>query len=418
MADVSVVIAPEAEDASPERQRSDDLFELVIAPALERFDYDVRRIEGLPNADALATMREAACCVVDLTGRNAAVAYACGRRDETGRPTIHLLPAGEKPWLDLPELRTVMYDLATPRSTHQAIRDIQRLVVETLEAASGAQVITATLERVEQKLDRVLEQTREVAPVRSEPPGGIQEMLRSPQEGFMAAVAAGDLDQAAHQLRRLRDVHGPGPDVVGAAALVASAGRQEGLEILREILRDRPERLPPAALRAALSAYVRFHLVRDQEREALDELGEFITERANDPEVDEAERAFLHNLLHMLYEGVNDISESIAHARRAIELDPSQQSYRYNLSLTYEALGQLDEAERLVDEFLPSEQSQNDADHLSQAVDIYLKRDRIDDLRRAYERLKAIDPERANLEATLDDGLRRTLRDAPALDPS
>ena len=67
-------------------------------------------------------------CIVDITGKNANVMYECGRRHETGKPTILMAENGEKLPFDINIMRTIFFDLDTPRNVHKAMSTLQEFV--------------------------------------------------------------------------------------------------------------------------------------------------------------------------------------------------------------------------------------------------------------------------------------------------
>ncbi len=107
-------------------------------------------------------VQEADLCVVDLTDRNPNVFYECGRRHETGKPAILVIRKGEKIAFDLAGIRTISYDLDTPRSTRESVKleaDEPKIDSQGIAAAFGAivQFYLAT--------DRELEGTKRLRPL-------------------------------------------------------------------------------------------------------------------------------------------------------------------------------------------------------------------------------------------------------------
>ncbi len=95
------VISPIGEDGSDVRQFADDIFELLIQPALKTFNFEIVRADKIPHAstitsDIIQLVQNAELCIIDLTNHNPNVFYECGRRHETGKPFIQLIKKGEK----------------------------------------------------------------------------------------------------------------------------------------------------------------------------------------------------------------------------------------------------------------------------------------------------------------------------------
>jgi len=121
-----------AED-SEVRKNSDDLFELVIEPAFEKYGYDVIRADRVAGASAVTGnivefIQDADICLFDLTGANPNIMYECGRRHETGKPIIQVVRKDEPIPFDLAGIRTYMYDLFSPRSVREIVLSLQKFI--------------------------------------------------------------------------------------------------------------------------------------------------------------------------------------------------------------------------------------------------------------------------------------------------
>lgn len=115
------------------RKNSDDLFELVIEPAFEKYGYDVIRADRITGASAVTgniveLIQDADICVFDLTGANPNIMYECGRRHETGKPIIQVVRKNEPIPFDLSGIRTYMYDLFSPRSVRETVLSLQKFI--------------------------------------------------------------------------------------------------------------------------------------------------------------------------------------------------------------------------------------------------------------------------------------------------
>ena len=95
------VISPIGEKDSDIRKLADDLYDLIIVPALEKFNFDIVRADKITSvtsitSDIISHVQNADLCIVDLTGQNPNVMYECGRRHETGKPFIMVAKENEK----------------------------------------------------------------------------------------------------------------------------------------------------------------------------------------------------------------------------------------------------------------------------------------------------------------------------------
>src|SRR5262249_1337894 len=92
---------------------------------------------------------------------NPNVFYECGRRHETGKPSVQLIRNGEQLPFDVAGIRTITYDLSTTRGLRDIIVNIREYVKASEEKGystptSGASPssIAEALERIERQINR------------------------------------------------------------------------------------------------------------------------------------------------------------------------------------------------------------------------------------------------------------------------
>ena len=418
------VISPIGDEGSDVRNNADDLYDLIIEPALEVFGFTVIRADkiigsGQINSEVITLVQNAELCIVDLTGHNANVFYECGRRHETAKPFIQLIRLGDTLPFDVAGIRTIQYDLSNPRSAHKTIQDIRRTVAQFEEggyATSSSGVSTVTLaqaiDRLERKFDKLVAQgvqsEMQAIGVQSTPATGLtlERYFDNPEEAFMKAIAVGSVDQALPALRRLQQISSDKHKILLYAGLIATAGNGEGAAIVRSILHEW-EDYTDKAYSTGIHALVRYYTRTDTEDDGIDEVLQLISP-ALDADLDSETQARLNNQIQMMYYGAKRYEEAQKYALEAIKLQPDDRAFKFNLSLIYEARGLLDLAEQVVDEYMALPGSPNPS-HLGQAVDIYVARDRLDDARTAFRRLQELDPSTAAMKTMLDGKLRAAL---------
>lgn len=422
------VVSPIGEKKSVIRQRADDLFDLIIEPALERFSFEVVRADKIVGtseitADIVDLIQNADLCIIDLTGGNPNVFYECGRRHEAGKPFVQLIAEGEPIPFDLSGIRTIPYDIDDARAVHSVSNEIREYVTKFerdgygTESGTSIAAIAQWLQRIDRKLDRALD-GKPIAGVGVRPAGteneGIETLLKSPKERFMEAVADSRFDLAGSYLPALRERYGTGKDFIASASLVAAAGIDAGVRELANILLDEQfvAELDVELLEAVLNGYVRFHSQTDKEAEALVEMGDKIEKLANDESYPAEARAAFFNRLQMLHYGAENFEEAIRFAQKACDLNPKP-SYKFNLSLNYEQAEMMVEAEKCVDEYMQTVESGQNGDHLSQAIDIYLARGRKKEAREVFQRLVEVSPSKARLKQVFDEKLQALLVEVP-----
>lgn len=411
------VVSPIGDEGSDIRGQADDLYELVIGPALEPFDFDLVRADRIPGSGVITTeiielVQNAELCVIDLSGHNANVYYECGRRHETGKPYVQLIRRGETIPFDLAGIRTILYDFATPRGVYEAAQALRRFVDEHVQSGfqppqTGASMATLAtgLERIERKVDRLADTSTRVARDLPSSTGSAQEQYsKDPRLAVAEALAVKNFEYAASLLpaaaRRSRSV----TECLSAAAVLASEGFAVGAETLCQILDGPLEGLELEELQFAVGSYVTYLHFTDTEKERLpfvrDVTGRILEQLTLDPCT---EAYFLNQLQRAMPASAGEtpedalVKEALALSLRATELCPEDPAYWYNLSMNYERRGLDDLALGAVDRYMSIETDQLTVAQLFQAVDVYVRGKRQDDARRAFHRLQAVSPPRAQL---------------------
>src|SRR5262245_27671714 len=161
------VISPIGDKGSETRQLADDVFELLIEPALEKFAFSVLRADKITsvesiNKDVIEQIQNAELCIIDITGHNPNVMYECGRRHETGKPYIMIAKEGEKLPFDITTIRTIFYGLASGREIRVGVKAIQdavgKIVADGFQSESSGESLASladTVRRIERTLDRL-----------------------------------------------------------------------------------------------------------------------------------------------------------------------------------------------------------------------------------------------------------------------
>ncbi len=412
------VISPIGDEASEIRQHADDLYDLVIKVALEPFRFDVVRADKLPGSGQITTeiielVQRAELCVIDLTGHNANVYYECGRRHETGKPFVQLLRKGDRLPFDLAGIRTIMYSLDTPRSVFEAVEELRRYASEfdrtgygPAQSGTSLSTLATAVERLERKLDKLTL----TGPAPHTGTTGISEsslsqLFENPRAALAQALASGQLDVATSALRRAYELLGPSPELLMPAAVLAQAGREQGLVVLEEILTTRRDSLDTEQVKAGFSGWVRFFVLTDRERDVLARASSMMADLLDGRTVADEDEAFMRNLIQMLHYGAEDFATALEQSNRTLELAPEVASFWYNNSLIHERLSQLDMAERAIERCIELDVEDQDDDHLAQAIEIYVARNRDEDARRLYGTLKELSVSRAAL-VVLDPRVR------------
>jgi hypothetical protein len=148
------VICPIGEQASPEREWSDDIYNNLIIPIASEFNYVARRSiddsrPGEITTNLVADIIEADLVVADLTFHNANVFYELAIRHAQAKPYIHIAKLGTKIPFDVHAHNTVMIDAATYASVDRSRSELRSQFRAVFE---GNASFENPLKRYQQKL--------------------------------------------------------------------------------------------------------------------------------------------------------------------------------------------------------------------------------------------------------------------------
>lgn len=416
------VVSPIGEKGSDVRKLADDLFELLIEPALEKFGFDVTRADKISSvssitSDIIEHLQKADLCIIDITGHNANVMYECGRRHETGKPYIMVARDGEKLPFDITTIRTFFYDLEKPRDTLATKNSIQETVGKMIQAGfqsegAGDSIasVVELLRRIERKLDSIP----------FNPSSGTSTIGPSAEVGDLIK-RLGMVDAINYALSQrdplLMDSLIPvmkkrGPKNRKNFVL---AGLVQGAAIGSRVAFEELEaELPLSAdysdeeRQKALGGYVSGASRLDEEERALKRFEEIYGSLAHaSPSADLTveQRAFILNQYQRLLHGLDRDDEAAQVGSRVLELAPSSIHYLYNQSLNLRndpaAAGVL--IDRLMTQLFQLPTEDIDGDHLRQATRVYAITNQVSKLADAYNLLKQVDPYLAQVVGEMEE---------------
>jgi hypothetical protein len=417
------IICPIGTEDSETRRAADELMELIVEPALQMYKFEVIRADRIPRpavitSDIIDLVQNADLCIIDLTEHNPNVFYECGRRHETGKPFIQLLRKGDTLPFDVAGIRTIPYDTSTPRATLESVKAIQAFVCEFEKqgytpTSSGVSLssIAVSLDRIERKLISVTGASSSITDYsqlssNNSPYDSITDSLKHPRQVFMESISLGNMQRAGAILPRLRNLGKP-IDFLMAAALIAQAGNSIGMDELIKYFDEHSDSIDYQSFRIILGGMSQYCAVTDTESDNIHKIKEYCNRFLEAHKLEKQEEGFILNQLQRLLYGAGEIDDALEGCLKVIELDPENASYYYNASLIYEKLQQPRRAEAMIDRCLAL--SDSDADHLSQAVQVYVAVDRIDDARKALNRLTNLDRAKALLLTQFDDEVQEAL---------
>lgn len=351
------VISPIGQDGSTTRKDSDDLFELIIEPALELYDFKVIRGDMVTTSssiteDVIKRIQNSELCIIDLTGHNPNVFYECGRRHETAKPFILMRRKGEEIPFDLKDIRTVDYDLSDARKTRMSIENLKKFVNEFEESGYGSDSsmasltsISATLNRLERKIDLLGISNVAV----TEPVEGNFTNAGGPAHVFYEAIRTQDLQTAVRALKRFMQISTDVNLQLDMASMVVENYEPTGVPIVRAILEKDFANLQADKIAIALHGLYTFYvgaLTIKNEYNYLLDLTKKALQKTN---MSDKETAALYNVLASLeYSMKNDI-QALKYQEKTIELMPQEPVYYYNIATIYEKLDKRDKLAESLD---------------------------------------------------------------------
>jgi hypothetical protein len=143
-------IAPIGEVGSPERNRSDDVLEFIVARAADEVNLQAVRGDQLAEPGQITVqviqyVLGAKAAVADLTGRNPNVYYELAIRHTARLPTVLIAEEGEQLPFDVAPMRTILFRATDLRSADRCRVEIVRHLRRALEGAVDSP-ITASID--------------------------------------------------------------------------------------------------------------------------------------------------------------------------------------------------------------------------------------------------------------------------------
>jgi tetratricopeptide (TPR) repeat protein len=414
------LICPIGDEGSDIRKTADDLMDLIVVPALEKFDFEVVRADKIPRPSVITTdiiqlVQNSALCIIDLTSSNPNVFYECGRRHETGKPFIQLINKGERLPFDVSGIRTIPYDLSSVRTAHATIKDIQSYVSELSTSDFSATVageslssLASAVQRIERKLDSftIGGSSREKDPAQTE----FLEKLRieaNPRRAFQEAAEAGHMDKARAILPVLHAKLGNIDEVLVAAMIFARAGDPTAADLCVKILETPSEPIDIDILKNAIASLSNYYDLVDGEKYGVKVLDPIIQVQVKRDDIDNSGKAYILNRLQMLHYAAGQYENAITIQEQAINLDPKVGAYHYNLGLIQHKLGMNIKAAESMENYLklvgPEDSDFND---LTRIAVIYEAAGHIDNAKNILVRMKGIDPKRTEAFINANDKLK------------
>lgn len=171
------VIAPIGEQGSEIRKRSDQVFNYIIRPVLERLGYEPERADqmatpGIITNQVIQAVLEFPLVIADLTWHRANVFYELAIRHVVRKPFIQMIEVGQEIPFDVRATRTIIVNTKDLDSVEEAKRELENQVKSIDEGAAETenpisvafdlQALRGSKEPEERSLAHVLEAISEL----------------------------------------------------------------------------------------------------------------------------------------------------------------------------------------------------------------------------------------------------------------
>ena len=195
----------------------------------------------------------------------------------------------------------------------------------------------------------------------------------NPRRALEIAVATHNSELAYTAAKRIIDGSYGAKEEVEAIALAGLIGGAGTIDLIIEVWNRHKSDMTPQEASLLAGVTVQYYDRRDREQEGEALVMEMAQHVDNHPDSSPEDKAFMWNQLGKLTSEY-DPERAKGYTLNAIERNPSEPSYHYNLSIIYESVGQVDEAIVSAERALAQQDDDKDGDHYSQAIDVYLKR--------------------------------------------
>lgn len=364
------VISPIGDSGSEIRKSADDLFDLIVTPALKPYDFKVIRADKLIGTniitnDIINLVQNSELCIIDLTSSNPNVFYECGRRHETGKPFIQVIRAKEKLPFDVSGIRTIEYDLSNVRQAQETVSSIQLYIEDLIKTglsstSSGFSLsnIASTLERIERKIENMgnTASTANFPPLTTSFDDPVERLKISadPFEGLKKATETGDLRLAEMSLQTLFNSNRDPHDYIKWCVIFAGYGDQIAFDILKKLLENESFNYTTLTefdiyVSHFYTAFSKFQEYETGYNLLIPKLIKFIDEN---PETDSNTRYLCYDVIALFSSGIKKYEESVKYAEKALVINPADEKVMGDLIYYYGKLDLWDKSYEISKKYL------------------------------------------------------------------
>lgn len=387
------VVSPIGDKGSEVRSQADAFYDLIIEPALEKFDFEVTRADKNTSVSSITSeivklVQESDLCIIDITGQNANVMYECGRRHETAKPYIMMAKEGERLPFDISSIRTIFYIIDDPREIRNSVKNLQAIISKMLEygfeperSGESLSSLSDTMTRIERKIDRLsLSGTISLGGASTSNVSQFKEILESlgGPDAFRYAVGRRDADLVDFLL----PVMAKKMSAEKYDSIVLPLAASVGSDLARKLMEERLpliETFDRRLQRDYVGSIVSRLIDTGRSAEGLELLGHFfesiVSTDAPNGDLSVEDKAFLVNQYQKLLYSAGRASESLEYLRLVLQLVPNDLVYMYNYMLVCDESDYAKEAYGMAIKLFQAmkERQKYNHDHLAKIIEIFKK---------------------------------------------
>lgn len=366
-------------------------------------------------------------CIADLTDLNPNVMYEYGVRVGVGKPVITIASHKTVLPFDVKDVRTVIYNMDNIENVMECQETLEARVKVLIDEGFSPQSGTGSFVDLSERLQRIEGELAQLV-ARSGGSGSAFQLngnaekvireLGSTIAAFNYALRNRDVRLGEDLMPRLKDEISEERYIDAVVAQLTALGSKKAAAELKASWGFIKENLTLQQQYEEIACYVSFCNRSDKEEDEMGFISEELNElekRVNESELSEEEKnelkSGIYNQANRLYYGAYETAsrehretvhtqwlfDAIKAIEKAVELNPSEASYYYNLAICYRKLGNMDKAVMAIDKCveLGADNGNYDSDHLSLAYKIYIDSGEGEKARSVKEKLEAVNPYRA-----------------------
>lgn len=410
-------------------EHSNTVFDALILPTLRIFGFQEGNVirsdhEATPGRITESIdkhLRGDDLCIVDLSGLNTNVMYEYGLRVGIGKPIIAITSdSTSRLPFDVQDVRTLQYDIKTVTGLLDAQRGLEKMVRSCFNEGFQPKTGSGSFAELSERLKSIESQLAKIiasgignnSAVDLE--GNTAEIINklgSTIAAFNYALRTRDIQLGEQLMPRLKHELSPERYIDLVIAQLSTLGSKAAGKELKSSWPYVVQNLTLQQQYEELASYISYCNRVDLEPQELD----FVTRELSALEKrikgsnmsDDEKRelcAGIYNQTNRIYFGAyttsNHSTETAEHQKllqraidsleRAVELNPNDASYYYNLATCQEKAGRIDEAKKAIDKCLDI--STEDSDHLRLAYKLYIQSGEGELAKEVKEKLRTINP--------------------------